>query len=239
MHLESQATILSFDPYKIRTEEGSDHIIGELVVAADRKFRYAKAGEALSAGYLAVQDDIVAEITMAVLTGAKGATAITFTNAATTTTAGDYDEGYAIISYGTGIGQTYKIKSMAALTSGGASTVNIYDGLVTALDTTSKLDLVKNLYMDVKHTATNTLMPAGVPLVAVTADNDYCWLQTRGIVGIFADGTIPAGNQIINDASSAGAVDVAAAAVTTPFPGRGFWHAGAAGYAHPIFLSID
>lgn len=239
MRLQSQAQIIDFDPYSIRTEAEATHNIGELMVTADRKFRFAKAGEALSAGYLAVQDDIATEITMAVLTGAKGATKITFTNAANATTEGDYDEGYAIVSYGTGIGQTYKIRHMAALVSGAASEVELYDQIVTALDTTSKLDLVKNLYMDVKHTATNTLMPAGVPLVAVTADNDFCWVQTRGVCGIFADGTIPAGNQIINDASSAGAVDVAAAAVTTPFPGRGFWHAGAAGYAHPIFLTID
>jgi hypothetical protein len=239
MKIDSQALIMDFNPYDIRTAEGATHNLGELIVTSDRKFRYARAGEALTGGYLAVQDDIVAEISMAVISGAAGAKQISFTNAATTTTAGDYDEGYAIISYGTGIGQTYKITSMGALTSGGTSTVNIDHPIQVALDTTSKLDLVKNLYADVKHTATNTLNPAGVPLVAVTADNDFCWLQTRGVVGIFADGTIPAGNQIINDASSAGAIDVAAAAVTTPFPGRGYWHAGAAGYAHPIMLTID
>jgi hypothetical protein len=241
MKLESQATILDFNPYTIRTEAEATHNIGEKVVTSDRIFRFAKAGEALTAGYLAVQDDIVAEISMAVTSGAIGDNKILFTNAATTTTAGDYDEGYAIISYGTGIGQTYKIKSMAALTSGGASTVYIDGPIKVALDTTSKLDLVKNLYMDVKKTATATLQPAGVPLVDVTADNDYCWLQTRGVCGVFADGTIPAGAGAENDGSVAGALDVIVEAdyVVNPLVGRAFWHPGAASYAHPIFLMID
>jgi hypothetical protein len=241
MKLESQALILDFDPYSIRTEAEATHNVGELVVTADRKFRFAKAGEALSAGYLAVQDAIVAEISMAVVSGSKGDDKIVFTNAATTTTAGDYDGGYAVISYGTGIGQTYKIKSMAALTSGGASTVYIDGPIVTALDTTSKLDLVKNLYMDVTMTATATLQPAGVPLVAVTADNDFCWLQTRGVCGVFADGTAAAGTGVENDGSVAGAIDVIVEAdyVVNPLVGRAFWHPAAASYAHPVFLMID
>lgn len=241
MKLEGQALIMDFNPYEIRTQAEATHNIGEKVVTADRIFRFAKAGEALTAGYLAVQDDIVAEISMAVVSGAKGDNKIVFTNAATTTTAGDYDEGYAVISYGTGIGQTYKIQRMAALTSGGASTVYIDGPIVTALDTTSKLDLVKNLYMDIKHTATATLQPAGVPLVAITADNDYGWVQTRGVCGVYADATIAAGSGAIVDGSAAGAVDVATEAsyIVDPLVGRAFWHPGASGYAHPVFLTID
>ena len=241
MRLESDATILDFNPYEIRTEADSTHNIAEKVVTSDRVFRYAKAGEALTASYLAVQDTIVAEITMAVIAGAKGEKHIHFTNAANTTTAGDYDGGYAIVSYGTGIGQTYKIERMAALTSGGTSVVYLDHPIVTALDTTSKLDLVKNLYMDVMMTATATLQPAGVPLVAVTADNDYCWLQTRGICGVYSDGTIAAGSGAENDGSAAGAVDVIVEAdyVVNPLVGRAFWHPAAQAYAHPIFLMID
>lgn len=241
MKLESQAFILDFNPYEIRTEADATHNIGELVTTADRKFRFAKAGEALSVGHLAVQDDVVAEISMVVIAGAADATTITFTNAATTTTDGDYDGGYAMISAGTGQGQTYKIKHMAALTSGGSSSVEIDHPLVTALDTTSRLDLVKNLYMDVKMTATATLHPAGVPLVAVTADNDFCWLQTRGVCAMRADGTIAAGSGAENDGSVAGEIDVIVEAdyVVNPRIGRAFWHNGAQDESHPIFLTID
>ena len=48
MKLESTAQILDFDPYSIRTEAGPTHNIGEKVIAADRIFRYAVAGEALT-----------------------------------------------------------------------------------------------------------------------------------------------------------------------------------------------
>lgn len=241
MKMESQALIMDFNPYEIRTQAEATHNIGELVISGDRKFRYAKAGEALSAAHIAVQDDIVAQTAMVVISGAIGTTIINFTNAATTTTAGDYDGGYAIISAGTGIGQTYKIKSMAALTSGGTSKVEIDHPLVTGLDTTSRLDLVKNLYMDVKHTATATLHPAGVPLVAVTADNDYCWLQTRGVCGVRADAAIAAGSGAEVDGSVAGEIDVIVEAdyVVNPLIGRAFWHAGVQDEVHPIFLMID
>ena len=248
MKLDSQAQILDFSPYDTRTEAEATHNLGEKVVSSDRVFRFARAGEAITGGYLAVQEDTIAtEITMAVLAGVIGSREITFTNAANTTVAGEYSEGYAIISYGTGIGQTYKISDLyitatgvRALASGSASTVVVDGPIAVGLDTTSKLDLVKNLWADVTMTATATLHPAGVPLVAI-GSGDFGWLQTRGVCGVFADGTIAAGTGAIVDASSAGAVDVSTEAsyIVDPLVGRAFWHAGAASYAHPVFLLID
>jgi len=242
MKLESVAQILDFDPYNIRTEEGATHNIGERVYCADRVFRFAAAGEALTAGYMTTEPTGNTLLTtMAVVSGAKGATSINFTNAATTTTAGYFNEGYVCVSYGTGIGQTYKIKSLAALVSGASSYVYLYDQIKVALDTTSKIDIVANPWNRVLHTATATLHPTGVPLVAVTAAGDYCWLQTRGICSVFSDGTIAAGTKAESDGSVAGAIDVVVGAdfVVNPQLGHAYHIAGAQNYAHPFFLEID
>ena len=242
MKLESTAQILDFDPYSIRTEAGPTHNIGEKVIAADRIFRYAVAGEALVAGYLTTEPTgNTSLITMAVITGDINSGEINFTNAATTTTAGYFDEGYVVVSYGTGIGQTYKIKSLAALVSGASSYVYLFDRIKVALDTTSKIDIVANPWNRVLHTATATLHPTGVPLVAVTAAGDYGWLQTRGICGVFADGTIAAGTKAESDGSVAGAIDVVVEAdfVVNPQVGSAYHIAGAQNYAHPFFLTID
>ena len=243
MKLAGIAQVLDFDPYSIEvTDKAQAHNIGERVYDADRIFRYAVAGEALAAGYIATQPTgNTTCTTMAVLTGAIGSKLITFTNAATTTTAGDFDEGYAVISYGTGIGQSYKIESMAALVSAAASSVKLFDPIKVALDTTSKLDIVPNPYMKVLHTTGVVLHPAGVPLVAVTASGDFCWLQTRGVCGVFSHATIAAGAAFHNDETTAGASELAleATLVTSPTTGHAYFLASAASYAHPVFLTID
>ena len=91
------------------------------------------------------------------------------------------------------------------------------------------------------HTATATLHPTGVPLAAVTAAGDFCWLQTRGVCAVFSDGTIAAGSKAESDGSVAGAIDVVVEAdfVVNPQLGNAYHLAGAQNYAHPFFLTID
>lgn len=243
MKLGGVAQVLDFNPYEIVTTDNAQaHNIGERVYDADRIFRYAVAGEALAAGYMTTEPTGNTNLsTMAVISGALGAKVINFTNAATTTTAGYFDEGYVCVSYGTGIGQTYKIERMAALVSGASSYVYLFDPIKVALDTTSKIDIVANPWNRVLHTATATLHPTGVPLRAVTAAGDYCWLQTRGVCAVFSDGTIAAGTKAESDGSVAGAIDVVVEAdfVVNPQLGNAYHIAGAQNYAHPFFLTID
>ena len=243
MKLESVPQVIDFNPYaQLTTDNAQAHTVGEVVWSSDRAFRFAVAGEALTVGRLCTEPTGNSSLTtMAVLAGAKDAYTITFTNATTTTTAGYFDSGYAIISYGTGAGQIFKIRKMAALVSGAASSVELFDPIQTALDTTSKLDIVANPYNRVLMTATATLTPVGATLCDVTAAGDYCWLQTHGVAAIIADGTIPAGTGAFNDGSNPGAIDVTteAASVTNPSIGHAHVLAGASGYWHPVFLTID
>lgn len=232
--------IFDLDPYKESSVK--EHALGQVAETADgRKFRYSWMGEAITIGRLCTGPAIdTALATMAVITGAADAVEINFTNGATTTTAGYFDEGFATISFGTGAGQIFKIQRLPALSSGASSYVYLEDPISTALDTTSKLDLVQNPNSQVLMTATATLTPVGVSLRAFTTQY-YGWLQTRGVAPVFADGTIAAGSGAMNDASAAGAVEIVTEAsyIVNPMVGRAYQNAGAQNYWHNIFLTID
>lgn len=239
--LTGPSVITDFNPYSVSTIK--KHALGQRAETADgRIFRYGKAGSGgATLGYYAVSPDVdTAEITMAVTAAAAiGATSISFTNAATTATANEYSEGWVVVSFGTGIGQTLKISHHAALTSGGASVVYLEDPLVVALDTTSRIDLVANPYNGVIMVTTDAAIstPAGVPLVTIDAD-EYGWLQTRGVVGIAADATIAAGYEFQGDINDAGKIDVTGTDAQVIKLGHAIL-AAADTYSHPVFLKID
>lgn len=218
------------------------HALGQLAETSDgRKFRYSWMGEEITVGRLATGPAINTNLaTLAVLTGAAGSKRITFTNAATTTTAGYFDEGYATISYATGAGQVFKIDSLPALVSGAASYVDLDDPIRTALDTTSKLDLVQHPNSQVLMTATATLEPVGVSPIGFTSQY-YGWLQTHGVAAVYSDSTTAAGSRLNNDGSVAGAVEIVVEAdfVVNPDVGRAYQNAGASAYWHNVFLTID
>lgn len=206
-----------------------------------RIFRYGLVGStAITLGYLGVMpDQDTTQMTMAVLAGAKGAKVITFTNAATTATANEYAEGWAGISYGTGIGQTLKIAAHAAWTSGGSSSVTLADPIQVALDTTSKLDVIPNPYKGVISCTTDAAIsiPCGVPLMTITAAY-YGWFQTRGVCSVAADATIAAGYEAQADVNDAGKIDVTGTDAQVWKIGHSL-QATADTYSHPIFLTID
>jgi len=249
MKLESQATILDFNPYTERTEAGPSHSLGELVELADqRKFRYGKAGEAITRGYLAVAPTPNTNLhTLAVLTGAKDSKIITFTNAATTDidTAAEcayYDEGYVCVSYATGKGQTLKIRGLEPTASGAAGTINLFDPINVALDTTSKIDIIKNNYNGVIMDTLVTNTPVGVSLSGLTAAGDYGWLQTRGICALESDATIDAAHYAVADGDDPGKIEGMSETIATTvaqYPVAKTIVKAADTYAHAVFLVIE
>jgi hypothetical protein len=238
MKFTGQPNIFDLNPF----EESSVqmHQLGARGELADgRIFRYGKTGEAIDIGRVTVSAAIDATlINCAVTTAAAiGAKEIAFTNAATTATANEYAEGFLGISYGTGLGQTLKVSSHAALTSGGASTVYLEDPVQVALNTTSKVELTHNPYKGVMMTATSVTFPTGGALRTFTSTY-YGWFQTRGVFYAIADGTVTAGYGMMTDASTAGDVDLVGTATQQYIIGN-FIKASASGYFHPVFLKID
>jgi hypothetical protein len=240
--LTGPSVITDFNPFATSTVKLMD--LGQKVETSDgRIFRYGKAGSGgVTVGYLGVMPDLdTTEITAAVTaTAAIGATSITFTHPATTATKDQYAGGYAVISYGTGLGQTLKIKSHAAFTSGGTNSVlYLEDPLTVALDTTSKLDIIMHPYSGVISVTTDAAVsvPCGVPLVTVAASS-YGWFQTRGVVSLAADATLAVGYEIQGDVNDAGKADVTGTDAQVWKIGHAI-QAGADTYSHAVFLTID
>lgn len=184
------------------------HNLGELVHSSDgRAFRYALAGAtALIAGQL--------QQAAAQVTGDQNLTAVAaavgdFTIASTSTvtvTANQYANGYALITVTPGVGYIYKIASHAAYTAA-APTFTLADSIQVALTTTSRIDIIKNLYDSVivsPSTASST--PVGVAVYPV-AIAGYGWIQVAGVANCLADGTITTGTTLVASNGTAGAVE--------------------------------
>ena len=237
MKLTSTATILDFNPYSIRTEAEATHNIGEGFELADqRKFRYAKASAALTAGYLYLADspntnhhDVTAASAASV-----NDTSVTVTLGATAATANEYAEGYLVASDNSPEGETYVIKSHPAADASATLELTLYHPLITAVTTSSQFCLVHNTYYDVAAGTTQTLQPAGVAFVDVTAADDFGWLQTRGVL---ADDTVAVGAEATIGSSTEGAVETKDAD-TEPLVAQAIV-AGVDGEFRPMFLKIE
>jgi hypothetical protein len=234
------ATIYDLNPFQESSVQ--QHQLGAKGETGDgRIFRYAYMGEAIDLGCMTVAPAINATLINAAVTATApiGATSVTFTMPATTATANEYAEGYAIISYGTGIGQTLRVASHAAWTSAETgAVVKLIDPVQIALATSSsKIEFAHNPYRGVMMTASSVTTVTGGALMTFTSGY-YGWLQTRGVFGARADSTITAGYEIVNDGSTAGDVSLIGTYDQEISIGHAI-QASASGYHHPVFLTID
>lgn len=164
--------------------------LGTLRVLDDgRAFVYAKAGANISAGLFCaaaittpVHEDTV---TVAHPAGTKRVVVT-----ASGVTANQFEDGYLIVTEGTGAGEMYKIKANTA--TGGAGTgkiyVYLYEGLATAWDTSdTDVDLYPNPYNGVIPNPTDAQqLPVGVAVRSVSSGY-YFWLQVAGFAPVKID----------------------------------------------------
>jgi hypothetical protein len=232
-------SIFDLNPFKESSVQ--QHQLGSRVDSADgRVFRYAQLGEIVSVGELTVSPAIdTLTVNMAVTAAAAiGATSVTFTHAATTSSANEYTEGFMIVSAATGIGQTLKVSAHLAWTSGQTgAVVKLEDSLLVALDTTSTIDVERNPFKNVVTTANSVTVPTGGALMTYTSGY-YGWLQTRGVFGARADTTVAAGYGLMMDPSTAGDVELVATATQQYIIGNAI-QATASGKYHAVYLRID
>lgn len=153
---------------------------------------------------------------------AVGSTQITVTLGGTLATANQYQGGFAVVSAGTGIGQTLKIMSHPAGTSSGNVVLTLEDPLSVALvGGTSTVSLVLNPYGSTNGTNTATsgviISPTtstgptiGVAIYPVPASvagtPSYGFIQNKGAVACLAGATIGIGLDIMPSSATAGAI---------------------------------
>lgn len=129
------------------------------------------------------------------------------TNAGTKLNINEYANGYALVSAGTGIGQTLQIAGHTAAAASGTFTLTLQDPIQVTLDATSTITLVRNPYIGVVVSATGLTgtvvgasfyaIPAGTASVydgtsgALTTQGQpvYAFVGCHGIWGVRADAT--------------------------------------------------
>jgi hypothetical protein len=175
------------------------HKIGTRMQLADgRVFFYAlDGGSGLSAGKL--------NFSKATMSGhedvdtsaqAIGTKVVTVTPATTEIAlANQYAEGFISIRETTGQGQIRKIKSHPSAASTATCVLTLYDPWTVAITASEQADLMHNPMYKVTESATEEQLPAGIPLLAVTADY-YFWNQTWGLASVLQDGNNPLGSMV-------------------------------------------
>lgn len=157
-----------------------------------------------------------------------GSTQILVTNGSTVLGVNQYAGHYLIVDSGTGLGQTLKISTHQAAASSATFVVTLEDPIMVTLTASSKITLAYSPFHFV-ITSTGTTATGGVAGVAfypvaastlptyngttgaaVTAGTiQYALLQTRGIVGVLGDSTVPGvGFPVAMGTATAGAMGV-------------------------------
>lgn len=155
-----------------------------------------------------------------------GTYAILVTNGATVLNVNQFALGYAIVSAGTGLGQTLQISSHQPAAASGTFIVTLIDPIQVTLDATSTITLVPNPYINCVVSATGLTGTAiGATFYAVSASTAqvfngtsgalttngtpvYAFLGCHGIWGIRADATATPAVGLPASASTTTAGDV-------------------------------
>jgi len=216
-------------------------ILGMIRIEPDgRKFRYAKAGEALSVGKMSFMAEAEANhINKSVASAAAiGDTEVTVTVGATEVTADQYKDGYLHVNHGTGEGHSYGIESNTACDSSGDTIVTLKNPIIVALvaSGTSEVSLIKNPWSSVTQSTTEESGSAGIPLRAITSAY-YFWCQTGGPAICLGSDSSALGVMLSHDGTE-GAV-AAASDYVKGYVGYTWFTPQVSGEYKPIWLPID
>ena len=177
--------------------------LGRVVDFKDgRLYKYVLAGATLGAGGVVSQPAASALTANGLAVAAIGATTLTLTLAGVTLN--QYADGTIHLTDDTGQGYTYKIKSNTA--SDTTITIELYEGLIVAVDATTDVMLVPNLCRSVVA-GIAAAKPVGVAVVAASS-GEYLWVQTRGVatVKVTTATSIAAGKGLMAAASAGVAI---------------------------------
>lgn len=151
---------------------------------------------------------------------------IAVTNAGTKLNAGEYTNGYALVTAGTGIGQTLQIASHPGAAASASFVLTLQDPIQVTLDATSTVTLVRNPYIGVVVSATGlTGTVVGASFYAISAGTAsvydgtsgalttqgqpvYAFIGCHGVWGVRADATATPAVGLPASASTTTAGDV-------------------------------
>lgn len=207
-----------------------------------RVFRYGLAGAStLAPGKINTTAAVVANHqNIAVQTAtAVGDQQIAVTVGATAVAVGEYDDGYVIGYDASGVGQALRVAGTPSISSSGTGTLFLGDAVATAQTTSGKVNLEHNQWYSaiVAPSSSTGDFVNGVANVSIPAGS-YGWFQTRGPAAVLGNGSITKGSGVIQSATTAGAVDIEAAATITQRVGFAI-QTGTSTKYNTVYLAID
>lgn len=216
-------------------------MLGTIRVTADgRKFRYCKAGGALSVGKLNIAEALNSTwVTETCGTAAVGdkVLSLTITAAGADISENQFRGGYLQICDGTAEGSQYLIESNTSVAqSGTAITVTLAEPLREALTSASEFTLVSNPGWKVTQSQAYGA-PVGVAPIDVTSGN-YFWNQTGGVAAVLMDQTPAVGYKLMQSDIVAGACKQYATLGQVEI-GYVLGIAGVDGEYYPAMLTLD
>lgn len=239
MQLTGLPQVFNIDPFK--SSSTAEMPLGSLGHdKLGRRYRYVKVGAtALVKGNLLQSPARDVQFTdMAVQAAAAVAAGeIAVTLGTTATTAGLFDDGLLVVSVTPGIGQNFAIKSHDVVAGSATANFRIYETVLTALTTSSKVTAYQNPYRAViVSPTTRTGLTVGVATEAIAA-SEFGWIGTGGVFGILSDATVAAvGEGVSPSTGTAGAVTKAVTLLerigTAPI-------LGVSAKVEPVHLTID
>ncbi len=189
------------------------HELGFKATYKGRTFRYVKAGGTLVVGnalQAPVEDTDHDDITCRATAIGARSLLITTGSGSGALDENEYEDGYATIDTTAGLGYHYPLAGHAAIAASTNGELPLADNetVQVALDTNSKITLVKNPYKGVIQlpatTLTNTCIGGAIYPIA---SGEYGWIQTGGPGAALISGT-PGAGQSVTVSGTAGALAV-------------------------------
>lgn len=180
---------------------------------------------------------------------------ILVTNGATVLNTNQFQNGYLVTSFGTGLGQTLQIASHAPAAASGTFLVTLVDPIQVTLDATTTVTLVPNPYINVVVSATGlTGAVVGATFYAVSASTAqtfngtsgamtvngvpvYAFIGCHGVWGVRADATSTPAVGLPASASTTTAGDVTVFTAAKQIIGNMAGTSTSAKYA-PVYLIL-
>lgn len=160
------------------------HKLGDRLQLGPRVFYYSHASEGLTAGSMVSFNVRFNYDDPAPIAHPIGTTRIKIgTDATSGGFANDqFAEGMLLVAEGDGEGDQYVIKSNDAIAASTEGYLDIYEpGLVTAWSATdTELCVATSPFYDLAETNSAYACGAGIPLIDITGDGYFFWLQTYG-----------------------------------------------------------
>jgi len=198
------------DVYQTSTTSGVqtsyDFNIGQRAMTPDgRMWTYVLAEGAIGANLLAIPYTVTTVNAGGVSSSTDNQNRIVYiTCTGASFTAGTFANGIGCVTAGTGLGQTFKIRT------NNTTTLTLYPetALTTALDSTTALSINTMSYVQISAVTSTVQQVQGCPQVSFLA-GDYGWLLTEGDGGVVASNQLVIGKGFTSGGSTAGQALVA------------------------------